>query len=74
MLIPFSFQFYKTFTYKNHSLKLLFETQPTCFLTFAYFQPHVSYGYASHKNECNQENDKRLYCLKLLRDLINSGR
>ena len=50
----------------NNSLKLLFETQPTCFRTFAYFQPYVSYGNVSHKNECNQKNDKRFYCLNLL--------
>ena len=68
MLIPLSFLFYKTFTYKNNSLKLLFETQPACFLTFAYFLPHVSYGHVSHKNECNQKNDKRLYCLNLLQE------
>ena len=52
----------------NNSLKLLFETQPACVLTFACFQPDVSYGHASHKNECNQKNDKRLYCLNLLQE------
>ena len=62
MLIPFSLLFYKTLTYKNNSLKLFFETQPAFFLTFAYFQPYVSYGPVSHKNECNRKNDKRIYC------------
>ena len=62
------FLVYKTFTYKNNSSKLLFETQPTCFLNFAYFQPHVSYGHVSHKNEYNQRNDKRLHYLNLLQE------
>ena len=68
MLIPLSFWFYKTHTCRSSSLKLLFETQPSFFLTFAKFQLMFLIDMFLIKNECNQKNDYCYFCE--IRDFI----